>query len=152
MCSASVRPEVFNDGEDEILQLFYDEFQKHTTAYKSDVYSFEKFKTEYYKMAHTLWYYCGVFGGVFVESALANGYLDPAQPDTVTGPLHLVPALLEHGLIPDTVKGDPSAVKYADFSDADKRSMYWSANRDINFVCTFRRGGGKAAFAQPNAA
>ena len=30
----------------EVLQLFYDEFQKHTTAYKSDVYPFTKFREE----------------------------------------------------------------------------------------------------------
>ena len=36
MSSGSVLPSVYNDGEEEVLQLFYDEFQKHTKAYTPD--------------------------------------------------------------------------------------------------------------------
>ena len=36
MSSGSVLPSVYNDGEEEVLRLFYDEFQKHTKAYTPD--------------------------------------------------------------------------------------------------------------------
>lgn len=46
--------EAFDAGMDEILHAFYDEFQKHTTKYKADVYPFETFPGEFYKMTHVL--------------------------------------------------------------------------------------------------
>ena len=36
MSSGSVLPSVYNDGEEEVLRLFYGEFQKHTKAYTPD--------------------------------------------------------------------------------------------------------------------
>jgi len=59
LCVGVVRlPHYSTEGEAEVLQLFYDEFQKHTKAYKSDVYSFETFKAEYYMMCHVV--RCGI--------------------------------------------------------------------------------------------
>merc|ERR1711998_771779 len=91
--TGTVDESAYNDGEDEILQMFYDEFQKHTKKYKTAVYPFEKFKTEYVRMLSTFATYGTAMGGAFVQSGKADGILDPSQPDTITGPITMAPEL-----------------------------------------------------------
>lgn len=52
MSTGTVKPDVYEKHEEQVLRSFYDEFQKHTVHYKSDVYPFEKFVEEYVVMAH----------------------------------------------------------------------------------------------------
>ena len=57
----------------EVLQLFYDEFQKHTAAYKSDVYPFEKFREEYKMMQHLIFTYFVGMGAVIWQVNAPRG-------------------------------------------------------------------------------
>merc|ERR1711998_656062 len=68
MNTGSADESAYKDGEDEILQMFYDEFQKHTKKYKTAVYPFAKFKMEYVRMLSTFSTYGTAMGGAFVQS------------------------------------------------------------------------------------
>ena len=132
LSSGTVAPEVYNDGLEEILHLFYDEFQKHTKAYKPDSYPFEKFESEFYKMSHVLYTYVLAMGAAYAFSGAADGKLDPSQPDTVVGPLAMAPEL------------GPSKMQEKDLDPASLRTRMWGSKREPNAAAIFRRYGGKA--------
>ena len=85
-------PEVYQN-EEEVLKCFYDEFQKHTKAYKSDVYSFVQFKEEYNMMQHLVYVYFVGMGAVIWMSSKVDGKLDPSQPDVIVGPVGASPEI-----------------------------------------------------------
>ena len=132
MSSGTVLPEVYNDGLPEVLRLFYDEFQQHTTAYKTADYSFEKFEEEFYKMSHVLFTYLIAMGAGYAFSGAADGKVDPSKPDEVTGPLACAPEL------------GSGSVTEADLDEASMRTRMWGSKREPNFAAVFRRYGGKA--------
>ena len=90
--SATVLPEVYQN-EEMVLKYFYEEFQKHTKAYKSDVYSFEQFKQEYEMMQHLVYVYFVGMGAVIWQSSKVDGKLDPSQPDVIVGPVGASPEI-----------------------------------------------------------
>jgi hypothetical protein len=132
MASGSVLPEVFNQGEDEVLHLFYDEFQRHTTAYTADVYPFEKFKAEYTMMQHVIYMYFVAMGAVIWQSSEADGKIDPSQPDVAVGPV---------GASPEIGSG---SVKVSDLTPEDMRKRMWWKKAMTNFKYFAMGEGGMA--------
>eukprot|EP00912_Choanoflagellata_sp_UC4_P001006 UC4_evm4s619 len=131
MVSGSVLPEVYNEGEEKVLRAFYDEFQKHTQAYKSDVYSFEQMKKEYLVMSHLLYLYFVAMGAVIWQSSMKDGKLDPSQPDKIVGPI---------GAAPEIGTG---AIKVEDLSPEDMRKRMWWSKTLRNCRDVFKKHGAK---------
>eukprot|EP00038_Savillea_parva_P012689 m.206321 g.206321 ORF g.206321 m.206321 type:complete len:449 (+) comp23311_c0_seq1:144-1490(+) len=127
MSTASVTDEVYTEHEDTILHCFYDEFQKHTKAYKKDVYPFEKFKEEYITMLHVIFLYFGAYGAIFFTSSAVDGKVDPSQPDKVTGPIMVAPELGSGAITEESLSPD------------DIRKRKWWARAFTNMGTLFRR-------------
>lgn len=134
MSSATVLPEVYQN-EEMVLKYFYEEFQKHTKAYKSDVYSFEQFKQEYEMMQHLVYVYFVGMGAVIWQSSKVDGKLDPSQPDVIVGPV---------GASPEIGTG---ALKVEDMTPEDTRKRMWWAKATRNLKFSFKAHGGKEFLA-----
>jgi hypothetical protein len=131
MTSGSVLPSVYGDGEAEVTRYFYDEFQRHTNAYRADSYSYEKFMKEYYTMAHVFFVYFVCLGTPVFQSGAVDGKIDPRNPAEVTGPCTWAPELGSGTVVAESL------------SEEEQAKREWFKNVLANFRDVFSRAGGK---------
>jgi len=89
-------------AEIDLLRLFYDEFQKHTKAYKTyQGYSFKVFREEYARAAHVMYTYVAAFGGAYVQAAPLNGISPATGSADPMLPIAMSPELGNGAITPD---------------------------------------------------